>query len=70
MMNFYQDPILGTQYDFVEPAILLLDLAVMPEDFNVEEFLKVMRLSPLLPLQPRSMSAVEPIFQITNIKVR
>lgn len=38
-MNFYYHPILGLQYTGLAP-IFEIDLCVIPEDLNIEEFIK------------------------------
>jgi len=38
-MNFYYDPILGLQYTNLHPTIIL-DIAVIPKDLDIKQFLK------------------------------
>ena len=37
--GFYYDPILGLQYDDINP-IIVLDLGKLPSDINAEEFIE------------------------------
>jgi hypothetical protein len=68
MMNFYYDPILGLQYDYLE-ELFSIDLIWIPKDLNLEEFIKEWRRFASLSIMPIQYSSVEIIGQITECKL-
>ena len=69
-MNFYYDPILGLQYDYLGD-ILQFDLISIPKDLNVNKFIEDWKhLSSQIGIQPLELYPwVERILKITNYKL-
>jgi hypothetical protein len=69
-MNFYYDPILGLQYDFLGVNIMV-DINSLPEDFKAEEFLEKWKQSYAVYLDTWTnvYPQVEIIGNITNYKL-
>jgi hypothetical protein len=64
-MNFYYDPILGLQYNYLG-EYLIIDVACIPEE-TIENIIKLMRKTGIMPLD--ASPQVEFIPNITNYKL-
>jgi hypothetical protein len=69
-MNFYYDPILGLQYDYLG-EIIQFDVESLPEDLNIQHFLEEWRRTYNIYLDAgiRIYPEVEIIGSITNYKL-
>jgi hypothetical protein len=69
-MNFYYDPILGLQYDFLGVTIMF-DINSLPKDFKAEEFLEKWKQSNNIYLDTgiNPYPQIEIIGNITNYKL-
>ena len=69
-MNFYYDPILGLQYNYLG-ELFNIDLACIPEniDFDADMWMKYVRQRGIHILEPSSEPCVEIVGQITQYKL-
>lgn len=68
MMNFYYDPILGLQYNYLG-ELFIIDLNCIPQDINLEEFIKEWKKSASVSITPIQYSSVEIIGRITEYRL-
>lgn len=70
MMNFYYDPILGLQYDYLG-GLFSIDLNCIPKDieFDTEYWIKYMKQIGIQIVEPNYEPCVEIIGQITEYKL-
>ena len=68
MMNFYYDPILGLQYNYLG-ELFIIDLANIPKDFTLDEFIKEWRRFESMSIMPIQYSSIEVVGQITQYKI-
>ena len=68
MMNFYYDPILGLQYDCLG-ELFIIDLNCVPQNINLEEFIKECKKFASVGITPIQYSSVEIIGQITEYRL-
>ena len=69
-MNFYYDPILGLQYDYLG-ELFIIDLSCIPQDieFDTDMWMKYIRQVGIQITEPSSESCVEIVGQITQYKL-
>ena len=70
MMNFYYDPILGLQYDYLG-ELFVIDLECIPQDikFGTDMWMEYVRQIGVYMLEPSSEPCVEIVGQITEHKL-
>jgi hypothetical protein len=68
MMNFYYDPILGLQYDYLG-ELFNINLVNIPKDFNLDEFIKEWRRFASMSIMLIQYSSIEIVGQITQYKL-
>ena len=66
-MNFYYDPILGLQYEYLG-ELFIIDLACLPKniEFDSEQFLKHLRQTGVQLTSSSKGSPIEVLERITN----
>ena len=67
-MNYYYHPILGLQYDYLG-ELFIIDLANIPKDFTLDEFIKEWRRFESMSIMPIQYSSIEVVGQITQYKI-
>lgn len=67
-MNFYYDPILGLQYDYLEYLNLIIDTDSIPK-IDVEEWFKMINEIGIM-FVDTSPQRIETLELITNYKIR
>lgn len=69
-MNFYYDPILGLQYDYLG-ELFIIDLYCIPQDikFDTDMWMKYIKQIGIQVLEPSSEPCVEIVGQITQYKL-
>ena len=70
MMNFYYDPILGLQYDYLG-ELFIIDLNCIPQDikFDTDMCMKYIKQIGIQVLEPSSEPCLEIVGQITEYKL-
>jgi hypothetical protein len=69
-MNYYYDPILGLQYDYLG-ELFLIDIDMLPQDteFNIEYWIKYINQTGVMLLDSVSSPIIERVLNITNYKL-
>ena len=69
-MNFYYDPILGLQYDYLG-ELFIIDLYCIPQNikFDTDMWMKYTKQIGIHVLEPSSKTCVEIVGQITQYKL-
>jgi hypothetical protein len=66
-MNYYYDPILGLQYNFL-PDFFIINIDAIPK-LNNEDWLKLLEETCVFPTEPFPGNSVEYIFKITDYRL-
>lgn len=69
-MNFYYDPILGLQYNYLGD-LFLIDIEMIPQNykFDAEKWIKYMREIGIQKVESYKSPIIETILNITNYKL-
>jgi hypothetical protein len=70
-MNFYYDPILGLQYDYINNNYFILDIEMLPKEhkFDTETWLKYVSQTGIVLSDKKLNPVIEVIPNITNYKL-
>lgn len=69
-MNYYYDPILGLQYDYLG-ELFLIDIEMIPQDteFNIEYWIKYINQTGVMLVDSVETPIIEKFLNITNYKL-
>jgi hypothetical protein len=69
-MNYYYDPILGLQYDYLG-ELFLIGIDMLPQDteFNIEYWIKYINQTGVMLVDSVSSPIIERVLNITNYKL-
>lgn len=69
-MNYYYDPILGLQYDYLG-ELFLIDIDMLPEEikFDSERWIKCIKEMGVMLLDTTESSMIQRVLNITNYKL-
>jgi hypothetical protein len=69
-MNYYYDPILGLQYDYLG-ELFLIDIDMLPQDteFNIEYWIKYINQTGVMVVDSVYSPIIERVLNITNYKL-
>lgn len=69
-MNFYYDPILGLQYNYLE-ELFLIDIDMLPEDikFDSEYWIKYIKEMGVMLMDTTNSPIIQRVLNITNYKI-
>lgn len=70
MLNYYYDPILGLQYDYLG-EIIILDIEAIPDDikFDIDQWIKYLKETKLYLLEATNTPAFEIVGKITDYQL-
>ena len=69
-MNYYYDPILGLQYDYIDDLFLLyFETIPIIEKFDVEKWIKYLSSTGVYLLECKPNSSIQRIVNITGYKL-
>ncbi len=67
-MNYYYDPILGLQYNYLG-ELLLIDIEMLPQDIDIEYWIKYINETGVMLVDSINSPIIERVLNITEYKL-
>jgi hypothetical protein len=67
-MNYYYDPILGLQYNYLG-ELLLIDIDMLPQDIDIEYWIKYINETGVMLVDSVNSPIIERVLNITEYKL-